>query len=99
MSEAIEVAHQLVGLAKRRATQIRPKAVGGAIFGPFSNVSNFRPDVHSDVVSVEVVEATGLKVRVKLGESRSNRSRDMRLPHFVTNYNDDDDAGRRNLCK
>ena len=27
--------HQLVGQAKRRATQIRPKAVEGGIFGPF----------------------------------------------------------------
>ena len=27
--------HQLVGQAKRRATKIRPQAVGGGIFGRF----------------------------------------------------------------
>ena len=47
-----------------------------------------------------VVEPTGVKVRVKFGDSRSNGSRDTRLPHFVTNDTDDgdnDDAGRRTL--
>ena len=52
-------------------------------FRPFSNVDYFRPDVHSDVMSGVVVEPKGLKVRVKFGDSRSNRSGDMRLPHFV----------------
>ena len=40
------------------------------------------------------VDPTGMKIPVKFGDSRSNRSRDLPLPHFVTN-NDDDDAGRR----
>ena len=49
-----------------------------------------------------VVDPTGSKVPVKFGVSRSNRSRDIRLPHFVTNDDDDDDnndndAGRRTL--
>ena len=30
-----------------------------------------------------VVDPTGVKVRVKFGDSRSNHSRDIRLPHFV----------------
>ena len=43
-----------------------------------------------------VVYPTGLKDPVKIGDSRSNRFRDIRLPPFVTN--DDDDACRRTLC-
>ena len=71
------------------------EAVGGVIFGRFSNVNNFRTEVGSDVISGEVVvDPTGLKVRVKFGVSWSDRSRDIRLPHFVTN-NDND--GRRTL--
>ena len=31
-----------------------------------------------------VVDTTGTDVRVKFGDSRSNRSQDIRLPHFVT---------------
>ena len=53
---------------------------------------------YSDVISSVVVEPTGMKVRVKFGDSSSNRSRDIRLPHFVTNNDDgNDDAGRRTL--
>ena len=64
-------AHQLVGAGEtpRRATQMRPKAVGGGIFDPFSNVDNFRPDIFSDVMSGVVIEPTGLKVRVKFVDS------------------------------
>ena len=36
------------------------------------------------------VEKVGIVVRVKLGDSRSNRPRDILLPHFVT-----EDDGRR----
>ena len=39
-----------------------------------------------------VVDPTGMKVRVKIGDSRSNRSRDIGLPHFVTNDDDNDNA-------
>ena len=35
-------------------------------------------------------------VPVKFGDSRSNRSQGIRLPHFVKN-NDNDDAGRQTL--
>ena len=73
------------------------EAVVGVIFCPFSNVDNFRPEVYSDVISRVVVDPTGLKVRVKLGDSRSNPPRDIRLPHFVTNDDDNRDAGRRTV--
>ena len=45
----------------------------------------------SNVFSGEFIEPTGVKVPVKFGDSRSNRPRDIRLPHFVT----DSDAGVR----
>ena len=48
----------------------------------------------SDVISGVIVDPTGVKVPVNRGYSRSNRSRDTRLPHFVTN-DDNDDAGRQ----
>ena len=51
-------------------------------FRPFFDVD---PEVYSDVIS-------GMKAHVKLfDESRSNHYRDIRLPHFFTNDNDDDD--------
>ena len=58
------------------------EAVEGVIFGRFSNVDNFRPEVHSDVISRVAVDPTGLKARVKFGDYRSNHSRDIGLPHF-----------------
>ena len=36
-----------------------------------------------------------MKVLVKFGDSRSNRSLDLRLPHFVTNDDHGYDAGIR----
>ena len=90
-------AHQLVGQAKRCATKIRPKVIGSIILDRFSNVENFRPVVDSDVISGVVVEPAGVKVRVTYVDSRSNCSRDIRLPHFVTNDDNDDAAGRRTL--
>ena len=42
-----------------------------------------RPEVHSDVIFGVVVDLTDVKVPVKFGDSRLNRSRDIRLPHFV----------------
>ena len=46
---------------------------------------NFRPEVASDVISGMNVEQVGMNVHVKFGDFRSNRFRDIRLPHFVTN--------------
>ena len=66
------------------------------IFGPFSNVDNFRLEVYSDVISGVIVDSAGVKVLVKFGDSRSNRSRDMRLDSY-DNDNNDNDAGRRIL--
>ena len=40
-------------------------------------MNNFRPEVHSDVISGVLVDPTGMKVRVKFGDSRSNHSRDI----------------------
>ena len=44
---------------------------------------NFRPAVASDVISGVDVEQIAMNVPVTFGDSRSNRSRDVRLPHFV----------------
>ena len=53
---------------------------------------NFRPEAASDAISGVAVEQDGMimNIHVKFGDFSSNRSRDIRLPHFVTN-----DAGRR----
>ena len=63
-------------------------------FRPFLNFDSYQPEVVSDVISGVVVDPRGVKVFVKFGDSRSNRSRYIRLPHVVAN-NDNDDAGRR----
>ena len=47
----------------------------------------------SVVISDVIVDPTGMNVLVKLGDSCSNGSRDMRQSYFVTN----DDAGRRSI--
>ena len=77
---------------------------GCGIFDHFLNFDHCQPEVVSDVKSGVVVDPRGVKVHVKFGDSGSNSSREMRLPHFVTNndnnINDDDnddDAGRRPL--
>ena len=44
---------------------------------------NFRPEVDSDVTSGVVVEQGGMNVHLNLGDFWSNRSGDIRLPHFV----------------
>ena len=48
---------------------------------------NFRSEVECDVISGADVEQFSWDVRVKFDESGSNLSRDIRLPHFVTNDN------------
>ena len=58
------------------------KGIGGVIFGRFSEVDNFRPEVDTDVISGVVVDAIRMKVCVKFGDSRSKLSRDIRLPHL-----------------
>ena len=52
----------------------------------------------SDVIWCAKVEQFGVNVGVQFGDSSSNGSQDIRLPHFVTNdhdHNDDYDAGVR----
>ena len=45
-----------------------------------------------------IIDPTGVKVLVTFGDSMSNPSRGgMRLPHFVTNNHDDNDAGVRHI--
>ena len=65
------------------------EALGGAIFGRFSNVGIFLPEVASEVISDMVVELTGMDVRVTFGDFRSDGSRDIRAAHFVMDDNDD----------
>ena len=48
-----------------------------AIFRVFFR-DDFRPDVFSDVISFLAVDQVGMDVRIKFGDSRSNRSRDIR---------------------
>ena len=76
--------------------EIPPEVFWGGIFDRSLNFDHCQPQVCSDVISGEVIDPTGVKVRVKFGDSRSYRSRDIRLPHFMRNDNDDgDDAGVR----
>ena len=84
-------------LAKHRATKMRPNAIRGDIFGRFANFDRYRPEVARDVISGVVVDPTGLKVHVKFGDSIGQTVLEIRLPHFVTNSGDNDDAGRRIL--
>ena len=44
---------------------------------------NFQSDVVSDVISGENVVQFSTDVRLKYGDSTSNRSRDIQLPQFV----------------
>ena len=50
-----------------------------------ADVANFRPEVASHVISGEIVDPTSINVVVNFGDYRSRGSRDIRLPHFVTN--------------
>ena len=56
---------------------------------------NFRPEAVSEVLSGVDVECVGVDVRVKLGDSTSNRSRDIRAAHFVTNERTPADGPRQ----
>ena len=73
------------------------KPTDAAFSHVFLNFYNCQQEVVSDVISSTVVELTSVKIAVKLGGSWSNPSRDIQLPHFVTN-DDNNDAGQRTLC-
>ena len=70
-------------------------------FAQYSIAFRIRPEVSltSDAVSDVFIDQTGVKIPVKIGDSSSNRSRDMRLPHFVTNDGDNDAGVRRSSHK
>ena len=70
-------AHQFVGQAKRRATQIRPKAVGGGIFGSFSNFGKCRSEEAGKVISGLAAEWVGTDVRATCGECGLNSGRNI----------------------
>ena len=75
-------------------SRLKPSEASFSII--FLTVNNIRPEVDSDVISAAVINLTGVKVRVKSSDSKSNRYRDIRLSHFTTNNHDDDnDAGVR----
>ena len=67
----------MVGQAKCHVTKSRPKAVCGGIFDRFLNFDNCRLETASDVISGVDVDSTVMKVRVKFGDSKSTRSRDI----------------------
>ena len=83
-----------------KLSKIRPPTASGGIsrerfkLGPRNFTSclkfdNCQLEAVCDVMSSEVVDPTGVDVRAQDGDSRSNRSRDIRLPHFVTSGDDD----------
>ena len=59
--------------------EIRPKAVGGGIFGRFSNFDKCRPEATSDVISGARLKYVDMDVRAKFSDSRLNRSRDIHI--------------------
>ena len=74
-----------------RSRQIPPEAVGRGSFDDFVR-DNFPSKVGSDVLSGVAVESVGTDVLVKLCDSRSNHSRDIRAAQFV---NDERRQNRR----
>ena len=61
-----------MGQAKRRATKIRPKAVGGGIFGRSMNFDKIRSEVAGDDISGAAVEQAVMVVYATFGESWLN---------------------------
>ena len=59
------------------------EAVVYGIFDRSLNFDDCQLEVVSDVISGMVDQGVGLDVCVNFGDSRSNRSQDTRLPHFV----------------
>ena len=65
----------MVGQVKRRATKIRPKAVGSGIFGRFPNFDKCPSEVAGDVISGVAVDYVGVDVRATFGDSGLNSVR------------------------
>ena len=56
------------------------------MFGHFSNFDKCPPEAASDFISeVAFLDYVGVDVRVKLGDSRSNASRDIQEADFMSN--------------
>ena len=68
-----------MGLAKRSATNIRPKAVQGGIFGRFFKTFIYRTEVAVDALTGVAVEQVGMDVCGKFCDSRLNGGRLIRL--------------------
>ena len=64
-----------MGQPKRRATTVRPKAVGSGIFGHFSNFDECRTEVTGDVLSSDTAEQVGMDVLAKCGDLLLNIGR------------------------
>ena len=64
-----------LGLAKRRAINIRPKAVVGGLFGRFSNFDKCRPEEAGDIVSDAAAYYVSIDVSAKFGDSKLNIGR------------------------
>ena len=62
---------KLLSQAKRR--DIKPKDVGGVIFGNFSHFDKCHPEAGGDFISSMAVEQVGADVRAKFGVSVLNR--------------------------
>ena len=60
------------GLAKRHATKIRPKAIGGNISDCFLELDKCRPEVAGDVVSDAAVHLVSMDNHVKCCDSMLN---------------------------
>ena len=69
-------------LRLNRSREILPETVGGCIFDAFSRKLPTKSS--GDIVGV-AVEYVRMDVHVKFGDSGSNRCRDIRAAHFVTN--------------
>ena len=67
-----------------RSQEIPPEATWGGVLDHFLNFDDCQSEVASDVISGVVVDLSSMDVHVKFGGSRSDHSRDIWLPQFVT---------------
>ena len=70
-----------INLSRHKHFHLKPSEA--AFSTVFFAVAPDRKWLVSDVVSGVVVHPVGVTVHVKCGDSSSNRSRHIRLPHFV----------------
>ena len=71
------------------------ETVEGGIFDS-SFRDNFRPEVDSDVISGVAIKQLGVNIRVEFGDSKPNRSRDIRVAGFVMDNDVDCGYNRQN---